>query len=137
MENKYYLPKIEEFHVGFEYEYLNDTDNAWYKQIFNRGIGFDNNPSIGRCKVKYLNKEDVKSFGFICTGDCGAEKEFQKDYKYGWIVLEMSFDNKITIEYEWENNTIGHTSTRTLFIGKIKNKSELKKLLIQLEIINE
>ena len=27
MENKYYIPKIEEFHVGFEYERINGT--AW------------------------------------------------------------------------------------------------------------
>ena len=34
MENKYYTPEIEEFHVGFEYEILNtdsNTEDVWKK----------------------------------------------------------------------------------------------------------
>lgn len=38
MENKYYSPTIEEFHVGFEYEALwgiENIDGEWLKETFN------------------------------------------------------------------------------------------------------
>lgn len=33
MENKYYTPTIEEFHVGFEYEYRNTVRDSSGNQI--------------------------------------------------------------------------------------------------------
>lgn len=37
MKDKYYIPKIDEFHVGFEYELL--IDNKWSKtELFKHSI---------------------------------------------------------------------------------------------------
>jgi hypothetical protein len=152
--NNYYTPTIDEFHVGFEYEYRNHDGTIrninnieWKRSIVDsinhlayveRGLNTPNNT-----RVKYLDKEDIESLGFVCTRDSeGEEKEFQL---YGYsgekgtprletcetcILLEMSFDNEITITFvkdRLELNSI-------LFRGTIKNKSELKKLLKQLGI---
>ena len=73
---KYYTPSIEEFHVGFEYEYRNHDGtvknntvlNYWNKSTISdlnelsyveRGLQTPNNT-----RVKYLDKDDIKSLGF-------------------------------------------------------------------------
>ena len=127
----------------------------WSKLIFDIGdyIGMDGEyilPELinGECvRVKYLDREDIESLGFVCTGDTGdEEKEFQlygssgekgilrSDSYESWILLEMSFDNEVTITKEVDKNGDGLTSDFILFKGTIKNKSELKTLLKQLGI---
>lgn len=158
MENRYYIPTIEEFHIGFEYEMKErfgdgtvktqeDYNNAnWTKLTINSlneivyinrtltGINSNNLPSAIR--VKCLDKEDIESLGFICTGEAGNgyEKEFQKfNDDNTWYLLETSFDNEVHIELEIDKED-GRTINCILFIGTIKNKSELKTLLKQLRI---
>jgi hypothetical protein len=140
MQNKYYTPSISEFHVEFECEinanYTTTTHFIKYIIVENDPFNIPNLLKKGDVRVKYLDKEDIESLGFVCTGDIGIESEFQKyEDNYTWIVLETSFDNEITIEREVDVNKDGYvTATYTLFKGKIKNKSELKRLLIQLGI---
>jgi len=144
MEDKYYLPKIEEFCVGFEYEQheiINERDPHWKMMV--KKIGFSKkeinqifysvdlveNLDQKRIRVKYLDSSDIESFGF-------------KFIKIGWTESSMIFRNNRACGYEIyfrDDYTlhISKSSGITLFEGKIKNKSELKKLLIQLEIINE
>ena len=80
MKNKYYTPKISEFHVGFEFEVSNDIIagilevkplKKLYKQIYGESepYGFDfikynSEHNLGMIRVKYLNKEDIESLGF-------------------------------------------------------------------------
>lgn len=146
--SKYYTPELEEFHVGFEYEVktwkdkweseklidLNsqDSDGALYPWI-------PTELSLSSFRVKYLDQEDIESLGFIITKD-NEEIELSleskryiggpsacDDYK---IIILYGLDNKEMWIYKKCNNGYEYD----LFKGFIKNKSELKKLLKQLNI---
>jgi len=89
--SKYYTPFLEEFHVGFEYEYkstfLDGTvktkeqfeANPWNKGVIKslydlvyvervlNGANFKN--SLSGIRVKYIDKEDIESLGFILINE--------------------------------------------------------------------
>lgn len=71
-----------------------------------------------------INREDLESLGFIFVGEDEDELEFR-----GSNNEELYFnpDNLKIIIYETPN-------MYCVFRGKIKNKSELKRLLTQLEL---
>ena len=151
---KYYTPEIEEFHVGFECE----IQSSWgmqkgiYPSILREDTltGFQLQKIgetetlkkvISGIRVKYLDKEDIESCGFgnykksVCAW-YELEGHFEDSFaSYGyWTKIRLihcESDNKIKIlafEHSWdEEETV-------LFQGKIKNKSELKKLLKKLNI---
>lgn len=127
---KYYTPTLEEFHVGFEYEYLEPVNNQGYVkgEIFS-GNDIDDTWSERRyrkLRVKYLDKEGIESFGFNTedNGEC-----YNKSI--GWMIIGI---------YPWEdindkpNEYKISVDMNIVFHGIIKNKSELKKLLKQLNI---
>lgn len=154
METKYYTPSLEEFYIGFEYEYFYSPlrykevakSNFWEKRIYtgNDFIGclypYDEDrreynaflrlvPHPGnfltiedQVRVKYLDEEDIKSFGFIPGLTWVNQHE---RYDKGEYCIQLIGDGKITI-YEYMG--------KLLFHGKIKNKSELKKVLQMLDI---
>lgn len=134
MENKYYTPDIEEFHIGFEYELL---VNSLYEPL-KGGIG-DTFFSISKelkskkIRVKYLNREDIESLGWKKRMGTTAEI-----YYLHWS--ETVGDHKgIWLERKGNLWTIVNAMTKLHFMqywGEIKNKSELKKLMKQLKITN-
>ena len=101
MENKYYTPTIEEFHVGFEYEYLNR--DKWISTVmeeFDEGmtpgtIFCNEDGTLGEeaskvIRVKCLDKEDIESLGFICEeeNEDGSFYKYSKDsYNNSKIIL--------------------------------------------------
>ncbi len=131
---KYYTPEIEEFHVGFEYQVQN-YNGEFGNNILTEDMliicpgGEENNDqpfyfkrySLDKFRVKYLNREDIVSLGWI-----------QRDYD--------TYDIEgYALELDHEYNTfIYQTGPRngTVFKGIIKNKSELKRLMQQLKIQN-
>lgn len=135
--DKYYTPEIEEFHVGFEYEHLQDEE--MFGEI-TRGINYclytldaqDElevivaNLEDDRLRVKHLDKEDIESLGF-------KQDHNHNDVRFGYTngstrIQHTPHRNNIEI-YQW-----GHESDTVSGIT-IKNKSELKRLLKQLNII--
>lgn len=100
MENKYYTPSIEEFHIGFEFEWkgigLRETDTGeWTKtnlskisSIFSRA--FDEFIKWNLFRVKYLDREDIESLGF---------KVEENSYQ------EMSADTQYTATYIMKDGT--------------------------------
>ena len=158
MENntKYYTPSIEEFHVGFEYEYCDyqsEEPSEWYAARF--GCDYKKAHDIGlhNClsftyeeweyilqdfinkeyvRVKYLDKEDIEDLGFIYDN----KLKFPKG-KYKTTVVEYvndiyclsTFDNHEIMISEYCDGVFDK-----LFEGTIKNKSELKRVLKQLGI---
>lgn len=131
MENKYYTPTIEEFHIGFEFEIL--TENKYWETTYigkyelNTIAANINSNFKDYYRVKYLDKEDIESFGFSnVIGDI----YFLKVGKLFPVKLQQLEYNKIIIFYpEYFNRG------EILFQGIIKNKSELKVLLKQLSIL--
>ena len=79
MENKYYTPEISELHVGFGYEHQQDGYDGEEVYRSNMYVPFDIGPQDlkyvkewvddGRVRVKYLDKEDIESFGFRDLGN--------------------------------------------------------------------
>tara|TARA_R110000822_G_scaffold127454_1_gene262945 strand:+ start:9354 stop:9761 length:408 start_codon:yes stop_codon:yes gene_type:complete len=133
---KYYTPEIEEFHVGFEYQNRQPNNHNkgldWYKQVYKsdsiRFVKLACEIYEGSIRVKHLDKEDIESLGFKLDS-------VHNDVRFNYLMFPYRIDhiphqNRIDI-YKWgdECDMIGYIT--------IKNKSELRKLLKQLEIIKE
>lgn len=126
---KYYTPTIEEFHIGFEYEWLNENSD-WVKEETPTEIsinGFDE--QVYGLRVKYLDKEDIESLGFKyekthagTTESFYIKDTFDNIYDY----IGLDYDTDINYLRIYFCNTEGDN---TLFQGNIKNKSELIKVL--------
>ena len=151
MENeKYYTPTIEEFYVGFEFEYYceegsllskddsicefrNESfDSDWANIMFDEYEHEDKEYIKSHYRVKYLDKLDIESLGFK-----------QKDYNWYFVyeknktinlIYMVSKDNEIHITIETNLSILETGPFYNTFSGIIKNKSELKILLKQLNI---
>ena len=129
--SKYYIPDISEFYIGFEYEKwvteeqeyrtfeilkVVDINNAWVKlkAVGMRGVGWE-------IRVKHLDIENILSFGFTLVDDYDGvgQATFEKGE---WFVI-------------WTRDvTEIHYGEDMVFCGKIKNKSEFKRILNQVNI---
>lgn len=127
--NKYYTPEIEEFYVGFEFEWLNR--NTFEKHIFmcQSQFTFDDFPELAKqSRVKYLDQEDIESLGWkeeIDSPD-GRFSILKDDI---WYYL-IQYGHNQKYEIRCMNPSYKYGS----FLGTIKNKSELHKLMKQLGI---
>lgn len=152
--NKYYTPSIEEFHVGFEYEYKSafdelitdgDGEDGWYRHVFNpKGYislkKFKENISQNKIRVKYLDKEDIESFGFKYKDRYRDGGSCVYAYKCWNLIFyktnTVSYGKKyikdtIAIKYFHPDDSKGELH----FFGTIKNKSELKKVLKMIGVL--
>lgn len=137
-KNNYYTPEIEEFHIGFEYEWLNDQGN-WVKE--NTPIEISINAfreQIYGLRVKYLDQEDIESFGFEFEGksvDMWFEKNTQVELS-SWasykVYLQYGIQDKRCV-IELEDTGDKHR----VFEGILKNKSELEKVLKMIGVIKD
>ncbi len=149
----HYTPTIEEFHPGFEFECkerfldgtvktLEDFNNSkWVKQTCNSAIMYieralnGRNSENGLCgvRVKYLDREGIESLGFEldqCTKDGCVFYKGNLMTKEEWC---LTFGGKTN-----PKNYLSITSMKNnpnSFTGVIKNKSELKRILKQLNIL--
>lgn len=159
MENEYYTPTIEEFHIGFEYEYKSfiyeyqvehlggksfkvltnpKSKFDWVKCVFKGDdfLYFDDDQIQSNLnmfieeksiRIKYLDKEDIESFGFQHM--IGYVYNLVDKNKGPFRLEYFENDNLLSIFYpEYYKNG------EQLFKGIIKNKSELKVLLKQLNL---
>ena len=128
--DKYYTPELNEFHIGFEYEYedINESGSttSWYKTIvkenecyiIDQHLKYSDDLNL---RVKYLDKEDVESLGWKLKNDLYIKDD---------LTLQVHKDS-ITIKYYDNFNNEWRTKVEQI---NIKNKSELVKLLKQLRI---
>lgn len=146
MENKYYTPTMEEFHVGFEHEILyNDkfeslTVTSWpdFEDI-HYALNLDS------VRVKYLDREDIESLGFKFKE---SAKSLNDTSSHFFDIYTLANDIQLS-HYNWytgssDTDYIEHRGVRIIYLpdnvdmvmfrGTIKNKSELVKLLKQLGI---
>lgn len=153
MDNKYYTPTIEEFHIGFEHERLEcpmevgENDSAyyteWIKYTILEGIHIvtleDNyygqeKPMV---RVKYLDKDDIEELGWGEPRLTDSAMYFDKESKYRTMNshIVLNYD----INHHWVLISVRIYASmpddyKTLFAGTIKNKSELKILMKQLGV---
>lgn len=149
--NKYYTPSIEELYVGFECEIIKQELSAkeCYNSIESKLLKIEYKPNSCFAKhkitdvdiqmyflnphllkndirVKYLDQEDIESLGWSKFNEIMAFKVGSLCY-YLWHTKKL-----IQIGMGIVGNPIPETTT--VFLGKIKNKSELKVLMKQLGI---
>ena len=128
---KYYTPGIEEFYVGFEYEYRDTTEvgSSGLTAEWTECVGdfdslsiafsdYEHNSKFSELyRVKYLDREDIMELGFYQSPD--NNNHFSLD---GVTVilegLEIHKGRRISI-----------ISDSRLFKGFVKNKSVLENLL--------
>ncbi len=137
MKDKYYTPAIEEFHVGFEYEYKErrvwKKDELGISDVISGNCGANEYVENGmdaivdeleKCniRVKHLDREDCISLGL-------KEKIWGNESGY-FIIGDFTIGVYGTgLFCTVSQNDGGNKIMR--FSGDLKNKSELKKILQQ------
>lgn len=137
-EKKYYVPQIKEFHAGFLYYY--NVGTHFELMSYSNNIPYEEmNPhsSKSEIKVKYLDKEDIESLGFIkdVERSYGEHRDCFNKLNY---CIDFYFNDYNLIIKKFDSEKLDSYNTRKvdiLFNGKIKNISELKVLLKQLNIL--
>lgn len=129
MENKYYTPTIEEFHVGFEYE-MNYGYNEWSYEFTPYDFGtISDFIAEDKCRVKYLDREDIESLGFELFDTTKKDEIYFRASDNLMTEQEIRLWVSKEFNYIEINDVKEKTGCEGLFRGKIKNKSELKKVL--------
>jgi hypothetical protein len=144
MDTKYYTPIIEEFCVGLEYEKYN-TKTATYRENDFKPSNWHkftySSPDISfyklecyiqakEIRVKYLDREDIESFGWKYISETEYDTMFMAYERNGYILTHSHRGIHIYKVKKLDSYTYDYN----FFIGKIKNKLEFKKLMNQLEI---
>ena len=153
MENKYYSPKIEDLHIGLECEILkySDSDEEFFENHILDNIILKNLLELSilhkdidnwlkrTIRIKFLDKEDIESFEFTFDNKDKDLYSMKKEIKYqgfGNVSFKINFNQKreknISVFFTTDNSI----DNKFIFFGKIKNKSELKKILVQLGIFD-
>lgn len=140
-ENKYYTPELNEFHIGFEYEIFNEEDEIWEKKVFPNDYicsGTEDSPDLVELfysglkdtRVKYLDREDIEDLGFTFYKE--SDNRFNGDV----IMTYFNDELQLILSHISAKNTVVVYTDKGLnkLSFKIKNKTELKKLLNQLVI---
>lgn len=163
MEAIYYTPRDEEFHLGFEFEVKKGSgliSNAYYtegqqwKQTVVQQGDFFNTINPEHIRVKRLDQVDLEDLGFS-KRPRGTWAGFI-DYKYnGLIDGETDYFLRASIHIpvmddRWRivlhrnlnddsniDKNISESESAIVFEGRIKNKSELKRLMVQLGITRD
>jgi len=150
-ENKYYVPDLEEFHVGFEFEIVpskglmivdygkpeEKSQTVWateFEKMIYGDSRYDINimgtglPEINagikgkKVRARYLNREDIKAEGFRFI----SEDSFEKD-NYTLKFNPNEYGRWVKIK--------DHEVEYDHFSGNIRNRSELKRVLNQIGAI--
>jgi len=137
-ENKYYTPSIDEFYIGFEYEYYSNGNWSISNDFVDVFSDWDTESIYSvkseiqdkTIRVKYLDQKDIESLGFT---------ELFKEIKYfnlrHFNLFFFEDSNIISID-KMMLGVSGAWSEVMIFRGIIKNKSELKFIMKCLEIKN-
>ena len=137
--NKYYTPDISEFHIGFEFymKFKSRLHNHKWELCKPQTLEtIQIALSKAEIKVKYLDQQDIESFGFekiSIEHPIKNRDEFEIEYND-----ERKVFDKASLIYSYNINhlliSVGDDETpyenwETLFVGKVKNKSTLKQIL--------
>jgi hypothetical protein len=143
MSKKYYTPTIEEFRVGFEYEQVSInpqeditvSDEVKYEECKfpDPFVGYNlNRLVLNMCRVKYLDKQDIESLGFIEITEDTFEKRKTGDPLVTYSIDYFQIDNSDKVFLRIGQDVLSYEDI--LFQGSVKNLSELTTLLKQIGI---
>jgi hypothetical protein len=142
METKYYTPKIEEFYIGFRFEFYRTlttyiegqepiVSNDWLEAVVSTDFPNITIPMIdamlveGNVRVKVLDEADIIEAGWkekAISGNGGF-------WNLGKYSLHLNFKNQIVRIIK---NIDGYNYV--CFIGTIRNYNELLKVMEMLDI---
>lgn len=137
-ENKYYTPSIEEFHIGFEYEWLQEN-KEWKKENSPIEITIDGfELQKYGLRVKFLDKTDIKLLGWVFEEEKDGKLIFSKSEGFFKTYLSLANRNNIPYVKIWmllrfKNDESDTISNMYKFQGYIKNISVLKNILELIE----
>jgi hypothetical protein len=159
IDKKYYIPKEEEFCIGFEFEYYNSHVKEYVKAVADAAnfslnnldgsydedyLLSENYSNPNKIRVKYLDKEDIKSLTFTTSDVYNTTEVFTsslKDLRGQKVKMLYNFTNHWCLIFSgefgittWEDKKNQYNMTGNLFAGFLKNKSEFYKILKQLGI---
>ena len=137
MRSAFYTPTIDEFHVGFEYEFLNNKEKIFFvTEEENKWLKTEM-PFIGvlselknirklildkQVRVKFIDKDDCISLGLkLKVWDNGSGYFEIGNYTIGIYGTDLFCT---VSQNDYGNNIIR-------FSGDLKNKTELKRILRQ------
>lgn len=151
--NKYYTPTIEEFHVGFEFEYkpkigpwVKINNNNWMSPSKGMQLDFCTEEELLRninrldqalkrhdlIRVKYLDQEDIESLGWKLYSQELTNRSNWCCFRNTQLELYVQLNNNYFPRLlSFKSRGGDYTGN---FKIEIKNKSELKKLMQQLNI---
>lgn|SRR4030042_657368 len=146
-KSKYYTPTIEEFHVGFQFDYF-ASDDSWetttYNPLRSKEEEEDYIITLGvvtrmiqhekakeHIRVKYLDREDIESLDWVLDIDKYIESKYSDE---GLLVFTHQYLPYIRLfvaihEYSTDRSVTISSDTSILFTGNIKNKSRLKSIM--------
>jgi hypothetical protein len=131
--SKYYRPEDEEFCIGFEVETKTYVyPGKWEKQIIDEGRDID--AIFGYAedyRVKYLDRQDIIDLGWEYRTNLFYKNILFKKQQFS-LVYNYSTCNVMISKKECNCNS--HPNVH-YFNGKIKNKSELKKIMQMIGIV--
>lgn len=135
MENKYFTPDIEDFHVGYEYEYediIPSGSSDYFKgvitkpsEIENLFQGFETGM---RVRVPYLTKEQIEAEGWEQDERYNDEKHFYKNNIYLRLYIGYHYNKIIAYTISIFNED------GILFKGNCKDINTFRKICKLLEI---
>jgi hypothetical protein len=135
MENKYFTPDIEDFHVGYEYETIY-LKSVWTKEslnIMDAGWFFEsyqNDAVPTEFRVPYLTKEQIEAEGWI--EDKGLYKLRKNEDLFFTIDFNTDSYSLIINSYSKINTTF--YSGNCILKGKCKDINTFRKIIKLLEI---
>jgi hypothetical protein len=139
--SKYYTPEIEEFHVGFECEVVQEA--KWVKvEVIDSNMGyFERRLNEGEsARVKYLDREDVEDIlsSNNINYKIGRQGLPMSGYN-GWTEYEITLDGDFKyfrmIYADEARNLLIESNFNMVFNGRVKNKSELGRVLKMVGVI--
>ncbi len=133
MSELYYIPTIEEFHAGFEYEWAGkEMQFSFEKRIYSIELYLNElEGSIpSAIRVKYLDTEDIEELGWKKT--VWDEESLTADK--GKATLSVMFKDHFVRIHNVTESASTNIEYITCYQGYCKNKNELHKLMQQLNI---
>jgi len=150
--NKYYTPEIEEFRVGFEYEFRHPDykEKGWVKYDtpeFNWERE-DSVPTFSRYqkvedfRVKYLDAQDIEELGFKqeyvingTTDELEPGHILHKTENLFYVINSLENNKYLIYKGFMYNEYSGNWDQEDLYQGTILNKSELKWILTRIGVL--
>lgn len=141
-ENKYYTPELSEFHVGFNWQMKDPTNpGLWIDQVTSKLDYLEALDSLiksGEIRVKLLDHSDILAAGW--KSHPKHEKDDIRNYYYDSEMYAnnytkaddyLYFDNEGRLIIELNRGDY----YGKVFVGTIKNASELNRIMKQVRII--